>query len=815
MRYILNVLCVTSFSCHVYAATLHDDTNPVTPEIPEILTKSNRLNSTFDTDQYVQLFLNISINTNKTSDLIAVRQYKNGDFYIRKKDLTILRIKTNDDISPTQWLNLKDFATIKPIYIEKDQALVLNVPSALLNPLIIDLYGQKNIVENLKKLPHLNALILNYSLYNTLTNRKNTFSGALDALYNSHFGNFSSGFLYNGTDNNINHEKWVRLETKWQYVDADKIRIYTLGDFISNSSDWGSSVRLGGLQWSSAYTQRTDIVTSALPQFSGSAALPSTLDLYVNQQKIYSGLVSSGPFDLKQLPFISGNEVTLVTTDATGKQTITKKPYYFSSQILNKGINEFSIDLGAPRYNYGLYSSDYDNDVIFGSGSIRYGYTNTLTLSSGIESSTDGLVNLGAGLSKNLFGLGVLQLNFAASDYKNESGYSTLLGLEGRITKNLSFNTSYKKIFNDYNDLARVSELRYQTKYNRNTQLTEDLTYSSLASESLRLGLNYNFASGYSAYVGYNQLKYAQSAYRLLSLNLNANINKNWSVFATTYKDFDNHQNYGAYVALRYTPSTRLNAITSFSNDAGSISYRQEINGLSGPRIGDLGWGAYVEHNETSQNNNGSIYANYRSRPAYLTASYTESENTHQLALSATGALIVTQGNIFTANEIGDGYALVKNAGPNSQVLNGGVNLGTTDRKGQFLITNLSPYQVHEIYLDPSYLPLNWSLNATKQNAVVGYKQGTEIDFGAHKVQSGIVKILDKDKKPLSPGYEVRINQGQQSTIVGYDGDIFINNLQMNNLLEIDLLDKGTCKVNFTYHDEKQPIQKLGPYICQ
>ncbi len=102
----------------------------------------------------------------------------------------------------------------------------------------------------------------------------------------------------------------MRLESKWQYVDPEKVRIYTLGDFISNSSDWGSSVRLAGLQWSSAYTQRGDIVTSALPQFSGSAALPSTLDLYVNQQKIYSGLVPSGPFDVKQLPFISGNEVT-------------------------------------------------------------------------------------------------------------------------------------------------------------------------------------------------------------------------------------------------------------------------------------------------------------------------------------------------------------------------------------------------------------------------------------------------------------------------------------------------------------------------
>ena len=41
------------------------------------------------------------------------------------------------------------------------------------------------------------------------------------------------------------------------------------------------------------------------------------------------------------------------------------------------------------RYNYGLYSNDYD-DATFASGAIRYGYSNSLTLSGGAEASTDG-----------------------------------------------------------------------------------------------------------------------------------------------------------------------------------------------------------------------------------------------------------------------------------------------------------------------------------------------------------------------------------------------------------------------------------------
>ncbi|MCU4620485.1 fimbria/pilus outer membrane usher protein, partial [Acinetobacter pittii] len=518
--------------------------------------------------------------------------------------------------------------------------------------------------------------------------------------------------------------------------DPEKIRIYTLGDFISNSPDWGSSVRLAGFQWSSAYSQRGDIVTSALPQFSGSAALPSTLDLYVNQQKIYSGLVPSGPFDIKQLPFISGNEVTLVTTDATGKQSITKKPYYFSSKILAKGINEFSVDVGVPRYNYGLYSNDYD-DATFASSAIRYGYSNSLTLSGGAEASTDGLSNLGTGFAKNVLGIGMINADIAASQYKDENGYSALLGLEGRISKNISFNTSYRKVLDNYFDLARVSQVRYLKDNQINAESQNYLNYSALADEIFRAGINYNFYAGYGVYLGYNQIKYSDNSYKLLSTNLSGSLDKNWGFYASAYKDYENHKDYGVYFALRYTPSSKVNAITSVSSDSGSLRYRQEIFGLSEPQIGSFGWGGYVERDQDANENNASVYASYRARAAYLTGRYNRFGDNDQVAVSATGSLVAAAGRIFAANEIGNGYAVVTNAGPQSQIINGGVNLGETDKSGRFLIPSLMPYQVNHIYLDPSYLPLNWNVKSTDQKTVVGYRQGTLVDFGAHQVISG------------------------------------------------------------------------------
>ncbi len=812
MKYIVSALCVMYLPIHAAAESLQDSTNAVLPSIPEV---PNSAHQAFGSDQgYIQLFLNISVNSNISKDLISVRQDQDRKLYIRSRDLKTLRLKMDEHIPDNQWVCINGFNGIQFKYLENEQSLNLKVPLNMLTGYSVDLSGQQVTSPQLLKMKPLNAAILNYSLYQTMTNDENVFSGSAEGIFNSAIGNFSLGVLYNGSnENSYSHEKWVRLESKWQYVDPEKIRIYTLGDFISNSPDWGSSVRLAGFQWSSAYTQRGDLVTSALPQFSGSAALPSTLDLYVNQQKIYSGLVPSGPFDIKQLPFISGNEVTLVTTDATGQQSITKQAYYFSSKILAKGINEFSVDVGVPRYNYGLYSNDYD-DATFASGAIRYGYSNSLTLSGGAEASTDGLSNLGTGFAKNLFGFGVINADIAASQYKDENGYSALLGLEGRISKNISFNTSYRKVFDNYFDLARVSQVRYLKDNQSDDEPKNYLSYSALADEIFRAGINYNFYAGYGVYLGYNQIKYSDNANKLVSANLSGSLNKNWGFYTSAYKDYENQKDYGIYFALRYTPSSRVNAITSISNESSKTTYRQEINGFSDPQIGAFGWGGYVERDQDANQNNASVYASYRARAAYLTGRYNRFGDNDQVALSAIGSLVAAAGRIFAANEIGDGYAVVTNAGPQSQILNGGVNLGATDKSGRFLIANLRPYMSHHIYLDPSYLPLEWEVSSTNQTAFVGYRQGTLVDFGAHQVISGLVKLVDQNNSPLMPGYAVRIND-QQDGVVGYDGEVFIPNLLNQNKLEVDLLDHGSCQVDFAYENKQYSAKKLGPYICR
>jgi outer membrane usher protein FimD/PapC len=766
--------------------------------------------NTFSNQEYIPLFLISSVNGSTSKELIpCLLDSKSKKILVQARNLRKIRIKLPIQVKDTELVKLDEIKGLSYSYDENEQILLIKTLDKNLESHVVDLNGNAITEDQLIAQKSIQTVILNYEVNNTYSDDENYFSTAANAIYNSNYGLFQSGYLYNRNTEQSRNQS-VRLESKWQYIDAEKIRSYVIGDFNSNTVDWGSSLRLLGLQWSSAYTLRSDIITAALPQFSGNAALPSSLDLFVNQQKIYSGEIPSGPFDVKSLPFISGNEITLVTTDALGQQQVNKQYYYYSPKILKEGIQEFSVDVGVPRYNYSTKSNDYDSDIVFASGSLRQAISNSQTATGHLETSTDGLANIGVGYAQNIAGRGVWNFNVVGSSYEGIEGFLGLIGVEGRLSSSSSFNFSYQGASKGYYDLARLSLINYQ---NSNFSVDSDVVENSAtAEEIIRAGLNFNPIPGWSISSNYNRLKYTNEQYDLFSLSLSGNITNRINLYSSLYQDFNDHDNYGAYLALRFDLSSKLKASTSVSNDYGNIKYTQELNSISDSKLGSFGWGVTTTYSEGESDLN-TAYVDYRSRPAYLFGRYSQFGSSSQSMLGARGALVIAQGDIFASNEIGDAFAIVKNAGPRSEIINGGVNLGKASKNGNFLIPHLTPYAKNHIYLDTQYLPIGWEAEKTENLAIAGYQQGIVLDFSAKNIISATVVLLDKDLKPLPVGYSVSLN-GQTGSMVGYDGEVFLRGLLPKNKLIVDLLDGGQCSVEFPYDQDQATTQKLGPYIC-
>lgn len=132
---------------------------------------------------------------------------------------------------------------------------------------------------------------------------------------------------YFGDADNLD-SRYLRYDTYWLYNDERNMHSYQLGDYVNGALNWTTPVRMGGFRFARNFGVRPDLVTYPLLRFDGQAAVPSTVDLFINGYKASSADLQPGPFAISNVPYINGaGEATVVTTDAQGRQVVTSLPF--------------------------------------------------------------------------------------------------------------------------------------------------------------------------------------------------------------------------------------------------------------------------------------------------------------------------------------------------------------------------------------------------------------------------------------------------------------------------------------------------------
>ncbi|MGP3592488.1 fimbria/pilus outer membrane usher protein [Vagococcus sp. WN89Y] len=768
-------------------------------------------------NELTPLILDVRVNNAKSDDFGHFQQDPQGNLLAWGKELRRLRIKIDPTIADNEFVNLHSVPSLRYEYHVDSQSIDINIPPSQLLPFQLEMGQDRFNKKQNMDAGGINAGIVNYRLYNQNSSWGSFFSANMEGIYSSDYGNFVSSGLYNNGNNRFIDDDFVRLDSYWQYVDARNIRSWLVGDFASNTVEWGSSVRMAGFQVASAYEQRSDIITTALPSYSGSAALPSSLDLYINQQRIYSGEIPSGPFDIRMLPSVAGNDVTLITRDASGRQITTTESWYYTPKVLRPGIKEYSLDIGFPRFGYGTDSSNYD-EHLFAMGSLRYGWLPTTTLTGHTEYAADGLVNIGAGIAKTVSGMSAVNLDAAHSEYKAASGNLLLAGIEGRLSKQITFNASTQRAYGEYYDAARVANRLALQKYTRSRreQSGSDsyINYSAIADRIDRYGVSWAPIPRLSLSAWYNEIAWPDNTWRTLSLNANANITNNTTLYTNFYKDLNDNNAWSLWVGLRIYFLDKFNSTTSLVKNNDRTGYSQEFSSTSSQQLNTFGWGVNATHYDKGPGLI-SVRGDYRARAAWLNAQLAQYGSQRQSTFTATGSLVAADGHLFAANEIGDAFVVVKNAGPNSTILKGGVELGKSDAGGNFLVPNILPWVDNAIFIDTTDMQEGWEPSSTEQVTTAGWRRGSVVDFRTENINSARAKLFYGARhQVISPGYAVTLN-GQESSVVGYDGLVYLRGVKEGaNQLSVDLLDKGSCRAQFRWQKGAARTSP-GEIICQ
>ena len=202
------------------------------------------------------------------------------------------------------------------------------------------------------------------------------------------------------------------------------------------------------------FALRSRLITSPLPAVSGTALVPSTLDVYLNNVKTFSQEVPAGPYSVANLPVLSGGNARVVLRDATGREVETTMPFYSTPILLRSGLWDFSAEAGYPRLGYGTASDEYVRDA-FASFSVRHGLLDTLTLEAHGEIG-NGLYNGGIGLAALTGSFGVLSLAASGSQLEGQTGLQLFAAYETKIL-GMFFNFSSQRTFGSYDKLATWS----------------------------------------------------------------------------------------------------------------------------------------------------------------------------------------------------------------------------------------------------------------------------------------------------------------------------------------------------------------------
>ena len=471
----------------------------------------------------------------------------------------------------------------------------------------------------------------------------------------------------------------------------------TLGDSVASPGTLGQSVRFTGIHWATDYATRPGLTPYALPVVSGTATLPSTIDLYVNQALVQRTSVDAGPFELNNIPVPVGQgSVTIRMRDMLGQEQQLSLPYLVAPQLITAGLTIKDFAAGAVRENYGIDSFDYGRAFL--SGGVQHGVTDAVTVNTSAELVPDtDEVTARAGAAARVLRNLTVELTPAVSHAAGMgTGAAVDTGIDSvwpALTAGLHFRAASPD-FVELGNLAPGQRLRTEWAAQASTQ------FGRWGSLGLLYAWRRSFEPDASTAVA------ATLTYNLSLRHVGA-----VGAFVT-----DTHGSSGGgdlIVGIVFTHylGKGVSASVVGTSDNGASTVDMRI-GRAAPS--DAGWGWELAHARGGADTDG---ARVEARSAYGSGSG-EVDSTPSGALglvSWQGGFLWAGGRVWPAQTLAGPAALLEVpelAG--LEVLHDGQPVGRTDSAGRILVPALRPFENNTITVVPEDLPPEALVDADK-----------------------------------------------------------------------------------------------------
>ena len=737
-----------------------------------------------------EVFLDVFINDQRKDTVLLLRN--EGRLFAGAKDLQLWRLRL-PDINPLTFYG-DDFYALDALrgltfkLDESTQSLAMQVPPRLFEATLLN--GQE--IDFSAPSPASPGGFINYSLSANHAEGLTNSTGSLDLSGFGSWGSAQTRIL--GLDLN-NQARAIRLESTWTRDKPMELTRLRFGDAISGASSWGGAVRFGGIQWVTDFSLQPGFMTSPRPEISGESALPSTVELYVDNLLRMRREVPSGPFTIQDLPVINGQgDAQLVVRDILGREQVITKPFFTSSRLLKQGLQSYSYELGFVRRNFGIDSNNYGR--LMAVGTHRLGFTEKFT----------GEVHgelLGNQQSVGLGGVllspaaGILSGTLAMSNSKK--GVGGLLGL-GFQHQSGNFSVGMNTQLTSQN----FAKLGLQS---------EKLAPRHISQMVVKMGAN-----GFGSFA----VNYTQQAFRDMEdyksvsgsyFREVAGIG-NLSASVIRYLNGEAKTVFGLNFSMNLDLGKRRSANINVSAKPGRNNANLQLNRRL-PAGSGVGYRLVSGLGDTDRRE---AEVSLQNRVGSYSLAAGQSQGQTAFRGSASGGVAFLGGSSFFSRRITDSFALVQVPGYADVGIYADNQLSTrTDSKGNALLTGLRSYQKNLVRIEQSDIPLDAQIDTLQLDAVPLFRSGLVLKFPVKRSRGALLTVVLVNGEPLPAGAQVQIigdNILENELFpTGMRGEVYLTGLETDNQLRVTWKEQS-CEFALPFPETTDPLPHLGTYIC-
>ncbi|WP_293780096.1 fimbria/pilus outer membrane usher protein [uncultured Oxalicibacterium sp.] len=733
------------------------------------------------------VFLAVSINGLLRDDTIEALQLPNNDLAVAKADLLTwnLSVSSAEELRFNEhvYIRLRDLPELRWRIDTRTQTLILEARADAFVSHQVALTGDRSPAVT----PSPPGGFFNYDVQSDYSNGRHAYSGFYGF---SVFGEWGTGAYTSVYRSNMveGFERNVRLDTTWTIDMPEKRQSIWLGDAISYGGTLGRAVRFGGVRWGTNFGLTPGFSTLALPTIRGEAALPSTLDLYINNNYGSQARVPAGPFDLANVPLVTGQgEIRMAVRDLLGREQIITQPYYASQALLKPGLHDFSVEAGSIREDYGFFSNRYGRSFI--AATDRVGITPRFTRELRAELLSSQQM-LSAGGTWLLGTVGTIGLQAAGSRTTQANGWSSGLSLE-RQAPTFSSNLVARYATRDFRQLGEIE--------GRSTRL------------SAALGFGMPFMGGGLGASYARQTTWQDQDNRIVTLSYSRSVGAQSFISIAATRQSGDARATSIVVSFIHALGLRdsVSAIRSKENQRSFTALQLQRNGPAGPGYG------YQINAEDGIARRYSAQGTLNNAYARLNAGVAGAEQgATTYRLGAAGAVAMLNGGLYPTRQIDDSFAVVKVGDyANVNVLRENQQVAKTGRQGYAFVTGLRGYQRNRLSIDQADLPFDAEIDQLDMIVTPAMRSGIAIHFPVRRMASATARLIYRDGTALPPGTVLRVQGQGKNAITGFDGKVFVSSPD----LRVHLQSEGprTCRANLQLQGAAEIVDELGTIVCE